>query len=79
MGQHKLSPLQGFLAIIRFLTGKLQYVPALHRDNVCINLSNAIKVLNLFLNEFFFPAEQMLNSALQRKETSLTCRLAHQN
>ena len=46
-GQHKLSPLQGFLTIKRFLAGNFQFVPALHRDNVCINLSNAIKALNL--------------------------------
>lgn len=50
----QLSPLNCILTIVSILEDKFQFVPTLHKDNLCINLSNSITVLSLFPREFVF-------------------------
>lgn len=36
------------------LMEKFQFLPALHKDNICISLSKANRILSMFPSEFIF-------------------------
>lgn len=48
------NPLKCLVSIMEALVEKFQFVPALHKDSICINLRKAKEILSMFPSEFIF-------------------------